>query len=139
MQFIQHARVSALRIRQVTQLNYIVDIVICGPDAHSLGEYSRLDAFGVVTPEYMPRTLCAYIFTNCSIGSTFTSSPRDNSRDSIGRLGKLAKSGCYWLYTYARLSNVGRAWIHIFAQCCIFMRQQAIRLWPIFSLHIRLH
>lgn len=88
----------------------LVDIVICGPDARSLGEYSRLDAFDVVTPEYMPHTLCVCVyFYELLYWIPLLPRRRDNSRDSIGRLGKLAKSGCDWLYTYARLSNVGRA------------------------------
>lgn len=120
-------------------IGLLVDIVICRPDVRSLGKHSGLASTMRLVSLHLntcrARCVCACVFLWNTLLDPLLPRRRDNSRDSIGRLGKLVKSGSDWLHTYARLSNVSRAWIYIFAQCCVFMRH-TIRLWPIFSLHI---
>lgn len=132
---------TSVRVRQLTQLDYWSISLSVGQMCARSGNilvsrqrcvrcrYTWIHAAHVVC-------MCVCVFLWNALLDPLLPRRRDNSRDSIGRLGKLVKSGCDWLHTYARLSNVSRAWIYIFAQCCVFMRH-TIRLWPtIFSLHI---
>lgn len=127
---------AEVRVRAGNTIRLLVDIVIYRPDVRSLGKHSRLASMMHSVSLHLNTCRarwCACVFLRNALLDPLLPRRCDNSRDSIERLGKLVKSGCDWLHTYARLSNVSRAWIYIFAQCCVFMRH-TIRLWPIFSL-----